>query len=56
MKSKTKNQTPKKATKVRDLKPSSDPKGGALSSNDFQITKQLDKASPNLDSASPVFF
>ena len=56
MKPKSKNQTTKAATKVRDLKPASNPKGGALSSNDFQITKQIDKTSPKLDSASPLLY
>jgi len=51
MKAEPKNQTPKAAAKLKDLKPASNPKGGATSGttiSDFHFTKQTDKSSPTI--------
>jgi len=52
MKTAAKNKTPKAASKLRDLQPVSNPKGGdsngKVNIQDIPITKHVDSSSPTL--------
>jgi type VI protein secretion system component Hcp len=46
MKSNSKSKSTKAASKMKDLPPKANPKGGKTSMNDMHFTKVVDKSSP----------